>query len=66
MLTWDKTTPHHIGRGDLAVRIETTMPEDEIVALAHDAREHCPVCNVLKATADVTLTVLVTASGPSG
>jgi osmotically inducible protein OsmC len=58
-LAWDKDTPHHIARGDLTVRIAADAPEDQIVRLANEARDHCPVCNVLKQTADVTLAVSV-------
>jgi lipoyl-dependent peroxiredoxin len=56
-LAWDKETPHHIARGDLTVRIAAAAPEDELVKLANEARDHCPVCNILKQTAEVTLAV---------
>jgi osmotically inducible protein OsmC len=56
-LAWDKETPHHIARGDLTVRITADAPEDQVVRLANEARDHCPVCNVLKQTAEVTLAV---------
>jgi osmotically inducible protein OsmC len=56
-LAWDKETPHHIARGDLTVRIAADAPEDQVVRLANEARDHCPVCNVLKQTAEVTLAV---------
>ena len=58
-LAWDKETPHHIARGDLTVRIAADAPEDQVVRLANEARDHCPVCNVLKKTAEVTLAVSV-------
>ena len=58
-LSWDEKTPHHIARGDLTVRITTSEPEARVRQLADEAREHCPVCNVLGATADVTLAVTV-------
>ena len=58
-LSWDEKTPHHIARGDLTVRITTAEPEARVRQLADEAREHCPVCNVLGATADVTLAVTV-------
>jgi organic hydroperoxide reductase OsmC/OhrA len=60
-LAWDESTPHHIARGDLTVRIVSPLPEERILALANDAREHCPICNVLEAGAEVTLSVTVTA-----
>jgi uncharacterized OsmC-like protein len=65
-LAWDETTPHHIARGELMVRIVSALPEAEVIALANDARDHCPVCNVLKATADVTLAVVVEARKAPG
>lgn len=58
-LSWDESTPHHIARGDLSVRITTSEPEAFIRKLAEEARAHCPICNVLGATADVTLSVTV-------
>jgi len=58
-LSWDEKTPHHIARGDLTVRITTSEPEAQVRHLADEAREHCPFCNVLGATADVTLAVTV-------
>jgi uncharacterized OsmC-like protein len=51
--------PHHIARGDLTVRITTAEPEDSVRKLAEEARAHCPICNVLGATAEVTLSVAV-------
>jgi len=65
-LAWDETTPHHIARADLVVHIVSALPEAEVVALANHARDHCPVCNVLKATADMTLTVVVEAREAPG
>jgi lipoyl-dependent peroxiredoxin len=64
-LAWDRETPHHIARGDLTVRIAADAPEDQLVRLANEARDHCPVCNVLKQTADVTLAVSIL-KNPSG
>jgi organic hydroperoxide reductase OsmC/OhrA len=61
-LAWDNDTPHHIARGDLTVRIAAEAPEDQIVRLANEARDQCPVCNVLKQTAEVTLAVSVVKS----
>ena len=58
-LAWDEATPHHIAEGALAVRIHSSAPESEVRKLAQDARDHCPICNVLGATATVTLTVSV-------
>jgi len=58
-LSWNEKTPHHIARGDLTVRITTAAPEAEVRKLAEEARTHCPICNVLGATADVTLSVTV-------
>jgi lipoyl-dependent peroxiredoxin len=58
-LAWDKETPHHIARGDLTVRIAADAPDDQIVRLANEARDHCPVCNVLKQAAEVTLAISV-------
>lgn len=58
-LAWDENTPHHISRGDLTVRIVANAPEHQVMKLANEAREHCPVCNVLKQTAEVTLAVSV-------
>ena len=62
-LAWDETTPHHIAEGALRVRIRSSAPEVEIRKLAEDARAHCPICNVLGATATVTLAVEVVAAG---
>ena len=58
-LSWDEKSPHHIARGDLTVRITTPEPEARVRHLVEEAREHCPICNVLRATADVTLAVTV-------
>ena len=58
-LSWDEKTPHHIARGDLTVRITSSAPEARVRELADEARGHCPICNVLGATADVTLAVTV-------
>ena len=59
-LAWDESKPHHIAMGALTVSLVT--PQDEATAgkVAGDARDHCPICNVLGATADVTLSVSVT------
>jgi osmotically inducible protein OsmC len=62
-LSWDERTPHHIAQGILAVRITTPEPEARVRELADEAREHCPICNVLRATADVSLTVTVLPAG---
>ena len=56
-LAWDETRPHHIAQGALSVRIMTPAPEPLVRELAQDARDHCPICNVLGATAKVTLSV---------
>jgi lipoyl-dependent peroxiredoxin len=56
-LAWDEATPHHIAQGALSVRIRTSAPEGVVRELAQDARDHCPICNVLGATAKVTLSV---------
>jgi organic hydroperoxide reductase OsmC/OhrA len=58
-LAWDEATPHHIAEGTLAVSIRSSAPELEVRKLAEDARDHCPICNVLGATTKVTLTVSV-------
>ena len=58
-LSWDNNTPHHIARGDLSVRITTPEPEASVRELAEEARARCPICNVLGATAEVTLSVTV-------
>ena len=58
-LAWDEKTPHHIAEGVLSVRICSGAPEDVLRELAEDAREHCPICNVLGATAKVTLSVSI-------
>jgi len=62
-LAWDENTPHHIAEGALSVRIFSPAPEEVLRALAQDAREHCPICNVLGATAKVTLAVSIQPSG---
>jgi osmotically inducible protein OsmC len=58
-LAWDAKKPHHIAAGALTVSLVT--PEDEAVArqLADDARRHCPICNALGATAEISLAVTV-------
>jgi lipoyl-dependent peroxiredoxin len=56
-LAWDEKTPHHIAEGALSVRIKTSAPEQLVRSLADDARAHCPVCNVLGASARVSLSV---------
>jgi len=58
-LLWDENTPHHIAQGALSVRITTSEAEPLVRQLAEDARTHCPICNVLGATADVSLSVTV-------
>ena len=58
-LSWDENTPHHIAEGILSVRITSSESEPLIRQLAEDARAHCPICNVLNATADVSLSVTV-------
>ena len=60
-LAWDENKPHHIAAGALTVSLVT--PEDEASArrLADDARRHCPICNVLGITAEVSLAVTVKA-----
>jgi organic hydroperoxide reductase OsmC/OhrA len=60
-LAWDDETPHHIAEGALSVRIRSPAPESVLRTLAQDARQHCPICNVLGATAKVTLSVSVLA-----
>jgi len=64
-LAWDKKTPHHIAQGTLVVRITTSAPEPLVRQLADDARGHCPICNVLGASASVTLSVAVFPVGGS-
>ena len=58
-LSWDEKTPHHIAQGVLTVRITTSDSEAAVRKLAEEARDHCPICNVLRATAPVTLSVTV-------
>jgi lipoyl-dependent peroxiredoxin len=58
-LAWDETTPHHIAEGALSVTIRAAAPEQVLRDLAEDARQHCPICNVLGATAKVTLSVSI-------
>jgi lipoyl-dependent peroxiredoxin len=58
-LSWDDETPHHIALGALDVRLTSAAPEKLLRELAEDARRHCPICNVLGATAKVTLSVSV-------
>lgn len=58
-LSWDEKTPHHIARGALSVRITSSDPEPLVRKLAEEARTHCPICNVLGATAEVTLSVTI-------
>lgn len=62
-LASDETTPHHIAQPDLTVRIVCARPEAEVLALAEDARKHCPVCNVLGSSANVTLAVTLEVAG---
>ena len=65
-LAWDKDTPHHIALGDLTVRITADAPEDQVLSLANDAREHCPVCNILTAAAKLTVAITVVRQGTVG
>jgi organic hydroperoxide reductase OsmC/OhrA len=58
-LAWDEATPHHIAEGTLTVSIRSSAAELEVRKLAQDARDHCPICNVLGATTKVMLTVSV-------
>ncbi len=58
-LAWDETVPHRIAEGALSVRIKSAAPAAVVRQLAVDARDHCPICNVLGATATVTLAVSV-------
>lgn len=58
-LSWDEKTPHHIARGALSVRITSSDPEPLVRKLAEEARTHCPICNVLGASAEVTLSVTI-------
>jgi len=58
-LVWDEKTPHHIAEGALSVVIRSSAPEKTLRDLAQEARDHCPICNVLAATAKVTLSVTV-------
>jgi organic hydroperoxide reductase OsmC/OhrA len=62
-LLWDERTPHHIARGALSVRITSSDPEALVRKLAEEARIHCPICNVLGATAEVTLSVTILPAG---
>jgi osmotically inducible protein OsmC len=62
-LSWDEKTPHHIAKGALSVRITSSDPEALVRKLAEEARTHCPICNVLGATAEVTLSVTVLPAG---
>src|SRR5215468_71715 len=58
-LAWDEKTPHHIAEGALSVTLRGNAPEQVLRDLAEEARRHCPICNVLGATAKVTLSVAV-------
>jgi osmotically inducible protein OsmC len=58
-LAWDKTAPHHVAEGALAVRISSRAPEATVRQLAQEARDHCPICNLFAASARVTLAVSV-------
>jgi osmotically inducible protein OsmC len=60
-LAWDANTPHHIAEGAISIRIRSPAAEHLVRDLAQDARDHCPICNVLGATAKVTLAVEVRA-----
>jgi organic hydroperoxide reductase OsmC/OhrA len=64
-LAWDAKTPHHIAEGTLSVAIASPAPEALVRRLARQARDHCPICNLFGATAEVGLTVSVsrTAAG---
>ncbi|HXQ41145.1 MAG TPA: OsmC family protein [Candidatus Udaeobacter sp.] len=62
-LAWDAKTPHHIAQGRLNVAIASPAPEAELRRLAEEARDHCPICNLFGATAQVTLRVSVLKSG---
>jgi lipoyl-dependent peroxiredoxin len=64
-LVWDEKTPHHIAEGALSVVIRSSAPEKALRDLAQEARDHCPICNVLAATAKVTLSVTVEPANPS-
>ena len=56
-LSWSDETPHHIARGSLTVRLRTPSPKSHVLALAKDAKDHCPICIVLAATTPVTLSI---------
>jgi osmotically inducible protein OsmC len=56
-LVWTQERPHHIAAGALSVKLVTPVGEDMARQLAEDARHHCPICNVLGATAEVTLAI---------
>jgi len=58
-LAWDEKTPHHIAEGALSVTLRGNAPEQVLRDLAEEARRHCPICNVLGATAKVTLSVVI-------
>lgn len=58
-IAWDAKTPHRIAEGRLAVAIVSPAPEAKIRRLAEEARDHCPICNLLGATAKLALTVSV-------
>jgi organic hydroperoxide reductase OsmC/OhrA len=58
-LAWDEKTPHHIAEGALSVTIHAAAPAQTLRDLAEEARRHCPICNVLGATAKVTLSVAI-------
>lgn len=58
-LAWDEKTPHHIAEGALSVTLRGNAPEQVLRDLAEEARRHCPICNVLGATAKVTLSVAI-------
>jgi len=56
-LSWDRATPHHIAEGKLSVAISSRAPAAALRRLAHEAREHCPICNLFGASAKVSLKV---------
>jgi len=58
-LLWDAKTPHHIAAGALSVEIRSPAPASQLRKLAREARAHCPICNVLGATARVSLAVKI-------
>jgi osmotically inducible protein OsmC len=58
-LSWGEGSSHHLSEAELRTRVASPAPADEVRALIDEAREHCPVCQVIAGRVELHMTAEV-------